>query len=124
METPKIFEKEYQFCLFLQENEPIRSGELAKLSAEKLGWKTTTTYTVIKRLSERGVVRNENRIMTSLVSREDVQAVEIDAFVTEKFAGSLSAFLAAIPKRQKLSPDTLDKLQAMIDEARKEGSET
>lgn len=59
METPKIFEKEYQFCLFLQENEPIRSGELAKLSAEKLGWKTTTTYTVIKRLSERGVVRNK-----------------------------------------------------------------
>lgn len=120
METPKIFEKEYQFCLLLWENEPIRSGELAKLCAEKLGWKTTTTYTVIKRLSERGVVRNENRIVTSLVSREDVQTAEIDAFVTEKFAGSLPAFLAAFTKRQKLSPETLDKLQAMIDEARKE----
>ena len=120
METPKIFEKEYQFCLLLWENEPIRSGELAKLCAEKLGWKTTTTYTVIKRLSERGVVRNENRIVTSLVSREDVQTAEIDAFVTEKFAGSLPAFFAAFTKRQKLSPETLDKLQAMIDEARKE----
>ena len=124
METPKIFEKEYQFCLLLWENEPIRSGELAKLCAEKLGWKTTTTYTVIKRLSERGVVRNENRIVTSLVSREDVQAAEIDAFVTEKFAGSLPVFLAAFTKRQKLSPDTLDKLQAMIDAARKEGTGT
>ena len=87
METPKIFEKEYKFCLILWENEPIRSGELAKLCEEKLGWKTTTTYTVIKRLSERGVLKNENMVVTSLVSKDEVQAAEIDEFVEEKFSG-------------------------------------
>ena len=95
METPKIFEKEYKFCLILWEHEPIRSGELAKLCEEQLGWKTTTTYTVIKRLSDRGVLKNENLVVTSLVSREEVQASEIDEFVEEKFAGSIPAFFAA-----------------------------
>ena len=88
METPKIFEKEYKFCLILWEHEPIRSGELAKLCEEQLGWKTTTTYTVIKRLSDRGVLKNENMIVTSLVSRDEVQASEIDEFV-ELATGSI-----------------------------------
>jgi predicted transcriptional regulator len=122
METPKIFEKEYKFCLILWENEPIRSGELAKLCEEKLGWKTTTTYTVIKRLSERGVLKNENMVVTSLVSKDEVQAAEIDEFVEEKFSGSLPAFFAAFTKRQKISEEELDELQAMIDRARKGGS--
>ena len=60
METPKVFESEYKFCLILWENEPIKSGNLVKLCKERLGWKSTTTYTVIKRLSERGVIKNEN----------------------------------------------------------------
>lgn len=122
METPKIFEKEYKFCLILWENEPIRSGELAKLCEEKLGWKTTTTYTVIKRLSERGVLKNENMVVTSLVSKDEVQAAEIDEFVEEKFSGSLPAFFAAFTKRQKISEEELDELQAMIDRARKGGA--
>lgn len=121
METPKIFEKEYKFCLILWEHEPIRSGELAKLCEEQLGWKTTTTYTVIKRLSERGVVKNENMIVTSLISKEEAQAYEIDEFVEEKFEGSLPAFFAAFTKRQKMSESDLDALQAMIDRARKGG---
>jgi len=121
METPKIFEKEYKFCLILWEHEPIRSGDLAKLCEEQLGWKTTTTYTVIKRLSERGVVKNENMIVTSLVSKDEVQASEIDEFVEEKFEGSLPAFFAAFTKRQKISEKDLDELQAMIDRARKGG---
>lgn len=119
METPKIFEKEYKFCLILWEHEPIRSGELAKLCEEQLGWKTTTTYTVIKRLSDRGVLKNENMVVTSLVSRDEVQASEIDEFVEEKFAGSTPAFFAAFTKRKKISDAELDELQAMIDQVRK-----
>ena len=67
---PKIFESEYRFCLLLWEKEPIKSSELVALCKEKLGWKPTTTYTVIKRLSERGVVKNENTVVTSLVSKD------------------------------------------------------
>jgi len=65
METPKIFESEYRFCLILWENEPIRSSELARLCKDRLGWSVTTTYTVIKRLSDRGVVKNEKAIVSS-----------------------------------------------------------
>lgn len=124
MEIPKIFEKEYRFCMILWEHEPIRSGELARLCEEQLGWKATTTYTVIKRLSDRGVVKNENRIVTSLISRDEAQTAEIDEFVEEKFDGSLPAFFAAFTRRQKLSPKDLDELQTMIDRARKGENET
>ena len=72
METPKVFESEYKFCLILWENEPIKSGNLVKLCKERLGWKSTTTYTVIKRLSERGVIKNENTIVSSIVSKEQI----------------------------------------------------
>ncbi len=119
METPKIFEKEYKFCLILWEHEPIRSPELARLCADVLGWKPSTTYTVIKRLSERGVLKNENMIVTSLVSKGEVQAAEIDELVEEKFEGSLPAFFAAFTHRQKLSAGDLDELQALIDRARR-----
>ena len=121
METPKIFEKEYKFCLILWEHEPIRSGDLAKLCEEQLGWKTTTTYTVIKRLSDRGVLKNENMTVTSLISKDEVQASEIDEFVEEKFEGSLPAFFAAFSKRQKISERELDEIQEMIDRARRGG---
>ena len=121
METPKIFEKEYKFCLILWEHEPIRSGDLAKLCEEQLGWKTTTTYTVIKRLSDRGVLKNENMTVTSLNSKDEVQASEIDEFVEEKFEGSLPAFFAAFTKRQKISERELDEIQEMIDRARRGG---
>ena len=69
METPKIFESEYRFCLILWAHEPIRSSELAKLCKEQLDWSKTTTYTVIKRLADRGVVRSENAVVTALVSK-------------------------------------------------------
>ncbi len=78
MDVPKVFESEYRLCLILWENEPIRSSELVQLCRERLGWKPTTTYTVIKRLSERGVLKNENSVVTSLVSKDQVQAAEID----------------------------------------------
>lgn len=119
MVTPKIFESEYRFCLILWEHEPVKSKELVRLCEERLGWKSTTTYTVIKRLSERGVVKNENSIVTSLVSKEEAQAAEIDELVDRTFEGSLPAFIAAFTKHQKLSEKELDEMQKMIDRYRK-----
>ena len=77
MEVPKIFESEYRFCLILWEHEPIKSSELVKLCGEELGWKPTTVYTVIKRLSERGVLKNEDTLVTSLVSKDEVGAAVV-----------------------------------------------
>ena len=73
METPKIFESEYRFCLLLWDSEPINSTKLAALCKEQLGWSKATTYTVIRRLAERGVVKNENTIVTTLISKEEAQ---------------------------------------------------
>lgn len=120
-ETPKIFESEYRFCLILWEQEPVSSGELVKLCREQLDWKPTTTYTVIKRLSERGVLKNENSVVTSLVSKDEVQAAEIDELVEKKFDGSLPAFIAAFTRHRKISEKELDEVQKMIDRYREEG---
>jgi len=119
MKTPKIFESEYRFCLLLWAHEPIKSGELAALCKEKLGWKPTTTYTVIKRLSERGVLKNENTVVTTLVTKEQVQTAELDEMVEKTFEGSLPAFIAAFTKRHTLSDAELDAMQSMIDSYRK-----
>lgn len=119
METPKIFESEYRFCLILWQHEPIKSRELVELCKEQLGWKPTTTYTVIKRLSERGVLKNENSTVTALVSKDEVQAAEIDELVEKKFEGSLPAFVAAFTRHQKLSAEEIDEVQRMIDRFRK-----
>lgn len=123
METPKIFESEYRFCLILWEHEPVRSGSLVKLCREQLGWKPTTTYTVIKRLSERGILKNENSVVSSLVSKDEVQAAEIDELVEKKFEGSLPAFIAAFARNRKISEKELDEVQAMIDRYRKEAGQ-
>ena len=84
MTTPKIFESEYRFCLILWEHEPVNSTELVHLCKQQLGWSKATTYTVIRRLSERGVVKNENATVTSLISKEEAQAAEIDELVDRK----------------------------------------
>ena len=119
METPKVFESEYRFCLILWENEPIKSGELVNLCREQLGWKPTTTYTVIKRLSERGILRNENSVVSALVTKDEVQAAEINEMVEKTFEGSLPAFIAAFTKHQKITDKELDAVQEMIDRYRK-----
>ena len=120
MGTPKVFESEYRFCLILWENEPIKSSEMVKLCADRLGWKPTTTYTVIKRLSERGVLKNQNSVVTSLVTKDEVQAGEIDEMVQKTFGGSLPAFIAAFTRRHKLSREDVDAVQQMIDRYREE----
>ena len=122
MEVPKVFESEYRFCLILWEHEPIGSGQLVELCREQLGWKPTTTYTVIKRLSERGVLKNEHSTVTSLVTKGEVQAAEIDEMVEKTFEGSLPAFVAAFTKHQKLSATEIDELQRMIDRYREGGA--
>ena len=119
MNTPKVFESEYRFCLILWEHEPIKSSELVQLCAEQLGWKPTTTYTVIKRLAERGVLKNENTIVTTLVSKDQVQAAELNEMVEKTFEGSLPAFIAAFTKSRKLADAEIDALQDMIDRYRK-----
>ncbi len=119
MDTPKVFESEYRFCLILWENEPIKSSVLVELCKARLGWKPTTTYTVIKRLSERGVLKNENTVVTSLVSKDEVQASELDEMVEKTFEGSLPAFIAAFAKHRKISDAEIDMVQQMIDSYRK-----
>ncbi len=115
MVTPKVFESEYRFCLILWKHEPINSTKLAKICREELGWSRTTTYTVIRRLSDRGVVKNENAVVTSLVSKEEVQAAEMDEMMEKTFEGSLPAFIAAFARRQKLSDSEVEEIWRIIE---------
>ena len=116
MSVPKIFESEYRFCQILWDHEPISSRELSELCKEQLGWSKTTTYTVIKRLSDRGVVKSEKTIVTSLVSKEEVQASEIDELVEKKFGGSVPAFIAAFAKSKKLNEKEIEEIRRIIGE--------
>ena len=115
MATPKVFESEYIFCLILWENEPISSSKLAKLCKEKLDWSRTTTYTVIKRLVERGVLKNESSVITSLVSKDEIQAAEIEELVEKKFEGSLPAFISAFTRHAKLTEEEIAELRNLIE---------
>lgn len=115
MNVPQVFESEYRFCLILWENEPINSTKLAALCKEQLGWSKATTYTVIRRLSERGILKNENATVSSLVSKEDVQTSELEQMVEKTFGGSIPAFIAAFSRSKKLTEEERDQLQALID---------
>jgi len=119
MSTPKIFESEYRFCLILWEHEPVSSRELSELCKEKLGWSKTTTYTVIKRLSDRGVLKNENTVVTSLVSKDEAQVSEIDELMEKKFEGSIPAFLAAFARSRKLSDKEIAEIRLIIEQGGK-----
>ena len=119
MNTPKVFESEYRFCLIMWEHEPVKTTELVTLCQEQLGWKPTTTYTVIKRLSERGILENNDKIISSLVSKDEIQAAELNEMIEKTFEDSLPAFVAAFTKHTKLSDNEVDALQQMIDRYRK-----
>ena len=118
MDTPKIFESEYRFCDILWENEPISSGALVRLAGERLGWKPTTAYTVMKRLAERGVLVNEKSSVRSLVGRDEVRRAEIDELVEKRFGGSVPAFLAAFAGSRRLSEAELEELRRLIESMR------
>ena len=121
MSVPKIHEGEYRFCLIMWAHQPVTGVKLVKLCQEQLAWKKSTTYTVIKRLGERGVLKLENGVVTALISKEEAEAAEIETFVESKFGGSLPAFVAAFTKHQDLSDSDLDEVQRMIDRIRKGG---
>lgn len=111
MEIPKIFESEYRFCLLLWAHEPIKSGELVKLCREQLGWKPSTTYTVIKRLSDRGVLRNQDSLVFSLVSKAQVQSAKMEELLDQTFEGSLPDFVAAFTRGRK--PSSVKEIEAV-----------
>ena len=109
---------ESRFADMIWENEPVPSPELVKLAEQELNWKKSTTYTVLKRLCERGIFQNRGGVVTSLISRQDFYAVQSEKFVEETFSGSLPAFLAAFTTRKKLSEEEIAELQALIDQSR------
>lgn len=106
---------ETKFANLIWENEPITSSELARQSEALLGWKKTTSYTVLKRLCDKGIFQNEKGTVTSLISREEFFAIQSQQFVDVTFQGSLPAFFAAFTKRKALSAKEIDELRRMID---------
>ena len=120
METPKIFESEYRFACIVWEQEPITTRALVQLCEQRLGWKRTTTYTVLKRLSERGVFQTEHSVVTSKIPKEAIQHGESRQFVKRTFGGSLPGFLAAFLGGETISEEEAEALKQMIDQ-HKEG---
>ena len=115
----KLGEIETIFADIIWDNEPLSSRRLAELAQQRLDWKRTTTYTILKRLCDRDLFRNEGGTVTSLVSREEFYARQSEQFVEDTFHGSLPAFLAAFGSRKKLSDSEIDELQKVIDAMRR-----
>ena len=118
MQDIKLGLVEARFADIIWANEPLSSGELVKKCAEELDWKKSTTYTVLKKLCERGIFQNRDGEVTSLISKQEYCAMQSEQFVEEIFGGSLPAFLAAFGKRKKLSEKELAELRKMIDSYR------
>ena len=109
---------ETRFADLIWDNEPLSSGELVKLCEQELNWKKSTTYTILRRLCERGIFRNENGTVSSLMSKNEFNAIQSEKFVEETFDGSLPKFLAAFSMQKKLSEKEIEELQKFIDERR------
>ena len=118
MEDIRMGPAESQFADIIWANEPVASGELSKAAKSKLKWKKTTSFTVLKRLCDRGLFQNHNGIVTSLISREEYYARHSERYVQETFGGSLPAFLAAFGTRKKLSEQEVEEMKRLIDEMR------
>lgn len=110
----KLGEIEARFAEMIWENQPITSGELAKIAAEKLGWKRTTTYTVLRRLCDKGLFQNQNGTVSARMTRVEYNSAQSEQFVEETFGGSLPAFLAAFTKRKSLSDSEIAEIQEII----------
>lgn len=120
MDPLKLCESEYHFASIVWKNEPLGSGELVKLCEQELGWKKSTTYTVLKKLCERGILKNENAVVTSLVRQEQVQKFESEQFLNRTFGGSLPQFITAFMNNKKLSRQQADELKKLIDSYKEE----
>ena len=118
MAVYKLGAVEARFAELIWENEPLPSNRLTKLAEQELGWKKSTTYTILKRLCERGLFQNEGGQVSSLVSREEFQAAQSEQFVEEAFGGSLPAFVAAFGSRRRLTNSELDELERLVESMR------
>lgn len=114
----KLGAVESRFAELIWQGEPMSSTQLVRRAEEVLGWKKSTTYTVLKRLCQRGIFQNQDGVVTSLVSREEFYARQSEEFVEETFSGSLPAFLTAFTRRKKLSQEEIAQLQQLIEENR------
>lgn len=112
---PTMGALESKFADIIWSREPLASKELVKLAEEELSWKSTTSYTVLKRLCERGIFRLQDKVVTSLISREEFYGMKSEQFVEETFDGSLPAFIAAFGTRKKLTEKEVEELKALID---------
>lgn len=120
MDEIKLGIVETKFAAIIWENEPMTSRRLVELCEEKLQWKKSTTYTVLKKLCERGIFKNENGNVTSLISKEEFYSLQSRQFVEETFDGSLPAFIAAFTSHKRLSDSEIAAIRRMIDDAGKE----
>ena len=118
MSDLKLGPIETRFAHMVWENAPLTTAQLVKLCGEQLQWKRTTTYTVLKKLSEKGIFKTENSVVTSVISRQEFDAMQSEQFVEENFKGSLPAFLAAFTARRKLSDQEIDEMKALIEQMR------
>ncbi|MBE6738549.1 MAG: BlaI/MecI/CopY family transcriptional regulator [Ruminococcaceae bacterium] len=115
MEDMKLGVVESKFADIIWRDEPIPSGELVKICEVELNWKKPTTYTVLRKLCERGIFKNEGGTVTSLISREEFYAMQSEKFVEETFEGSLPAFIAAFTKRKQLTKSEIEELKKLIE---------
>lgn len=118
MVESKLGTIESKFADIIWENEPISSGELVKLCEKRLNWKKSTTYTVLKKLCERGLFTNDSGTVSSLITKDEYYAMQSTSFVRELFHGSLPAFIAAFSSKKKLTIEEINELQKLIDESR------
>ena len=114
----ELGEVQAKFADIIWEHEPILSGELTKICEKELGWKKSTTYTVLKKLCEKGIFQNIDGTVTSIISKEAFHFAKSEKFVNENYKGSLPSFLAAFTSRKKLSSKDIDEIQKMIDKIR------
>lgn len=114
MDETKLGLVESRFADIIWQNEPLSSGELVKRCESELGWKKSTTYTVLKKLCERGIFQNKNGLVTSLLSRQEFHAIQGIKFVEDAFEGSLPAFIAAFASQRNLAPEEISQIQQMI----------
>ncbi len=115
MEQGRLSRSDYRFMSVVWENEPLSSGQLAKLCYDELGWKKSTTYTMLKKLAEKGCLKNENSVVSSLVSKDEAQRLESEYVVDNTFAGSLPAFVAAFMNGRTLSGSEVEELRRLIE---------
>ena len=116
----ELGEIQEQFAEIIWENEPVASGELVKIAKERLDWKKSTTYTVLRKLCEKGLFQNNGGVVTSMITREEFEGAKSYKFVDDNFKGSLPSFIAAFASKKKLSKKEIDEIQKMIDEFRGE----